>query len=199
MGCALAIKYGWKCSFRGNRRAGMLCHALSLSALVEGNISDDSHSDGANQRWKVAWAKDKPSCFGYFASLDLALVESVETFEIFFFLRGNLKLCLTPENYVNPVLLSDALWEPILPPCFYRQNCFAQKNCYSCSFRSLARPMSLNYWALSTLPRVGQHYHANMLSIAQCKLSSRGVSCQSHELLVGLGMWKNKLPRAILT
>lgn len=120
VGCALAIKCEWKCSFLGNPRA--LCSAtLSPSALVTGNVSDDSHSlcgswcektwsrSPDHQRWKVAWARKKiPSGFGYFASLDHVLMGRVGTFEIFFF-WGNLKLCLTPENDVNPVLLTNAL------------------------------------------------------------------------------------------
>lgn len=52
--------------------------------------------------------KKIPTGFVYFASLDHVLMGRVGTFEIFFF-WGNLKLCLTPENDVNPVLLTNAL------------------------------------------------------------------------------------------
>lgn len=43
---------------------------------------------------------------GYLASPDHVLIERIGQFETFFF-WGNFKLCLLPENDINPVLLTE--------------------------------------------------------------------------------------------
>lgn len=154
----------------------------------------------AGQRQGVAWAKRKASRLGglgYLAYSDHTLIERVGRFEIFL---------------LGPSQMVPKSWEWCKPcpadKCFVRACCLhastdteflAQKNCYRCIFWTLARLTSLNYWVFSTLPRIQRHYHANMLSTAKRKLLSRGTSVNHMELLVGVGMWKHKSPRAILT
>lgn len=119
-----------------------------------------------------------------------------------FFFGSNLKWCLMPKNDVRSCSVDKCVPRAHLVSMFVQtENCLSQKNCHSCNFRTLARPPATGppLLTVSTLPRIGLHYHANMLSTAKYKLSSRGTSVNHTELLVGLWMWKNKLPRAVLT
>ena len=61
----------------------------------------------------------------------------------FFFFWGDLKLCLTPENDVNPVSLKNALGEPLLSLCFY--GLASHRRTAAGAISDLARPLALNY------------------------------------------------------
>lgn len=99
--------------FEGTSRASMIAQAVSLCLGTRQHCS--LHLGlrarcGADPRDRrlAAWA-GRGCLFGgvgYLASPDHVLIERIGQFETFFF-WGNFKLCLLPENDINPVLLTE--------------------------------------------------------------------------------------------
>lgn len=145
----------------------------------------------ADRRRRIVWASRKPYLrgFGDLASPDYALIERV----------GPLRCGLLEQSQIVSNSWEWCKSRPVdkrlvrahfVSLFLLTWNCLAQKNCYSCNFKTLARLLALNYWALSTSPRIGLHYHVNMLSTAKCELSCRGSSVNHSELLLLWGCGK---------
>lgn len=122
----------------------------------------------------VAWAISKPSCLGvWVTSLLLTTLchwqKELDDLSFFFFvLLGQSQIVPNSREWCKTLCCWQMLWEG--PFCLHvsaDRGLPCTENCYSRNFRTPARPPSLHYWALSPLPRIGPHCHANVLSPAK--------------------------------